>query len=153
MKRTPLTRRTTLPRGAALRRVALMRRPKTRVGEFSPKVRAALWRRWDGLCCVCGDLLPRKGWEAQHRRARAMGGSTDPVTVTAANGLAVHKHCHRFVEAEPGFATLCGWRVAQGKNPAQVPVRLWNDDWVDLHTDGSHSLIYSSNKPIGVTDV
>lgn len=129
-----------LDRSSSLRRAALVRHPKTTVGEFSPRVRLLLWLRFAGLCVVCGLPLPRRGWTGQHRRSRGMGGSADPATVGAANGLAVHElPCHRRIEDNPAASLIFGWRVPQGTDPAAVPVRTWDGRWVLLTADGGYT--------------
>lgn len=141
----PLTRSSALRRAAIVRTTQLARtvrppRRKTTEGEFSAKVRTVLWMRFGGLCAVCGEPLPVTGWTAQHRRARQMGGSADPITVTAANGIAVHEvPCHRpRIEGNPTTAKRAGWRVPQGTDPATWPLRLWTGERVLLNTGGTY---------------
>lgn len=150
MRRTALARRAPLDRRSALRRVALVHgcalarkavtpRRKTTRGEFPPRVRLLLWCRWDGLCCVCWRPLPRRGWTAQHRRSRGMGGSYDRLTTSPANGLAVHElPCHRRIEDNPAEALAHGWRVPQGTDPATAPLSLPDGSTVLLRPDGTY---------------
>lgn len=139
----PLGRRQALRRSGIVQAVALARsavpqRRRTPPGEFSARVRLLLWLRWQGLCVVCGRPLPRRGWTAQHRRARGAGGSTDPVTVSVANGLAVHElPCHRRIEDQPVWALSMGYRVPQHGDPAGTAVVTWQGLKVRLTSTGT----------------
>ena len=57
-----------------------------------------------------------------------MGGSTDPVSDSPANVLRIHARCHEKIEARRQWAVSMGYLVAQGVNPATVPVKL-HDGW------------------------
>ena len=143
MKRTPAPARRT-----PLRRVAMVRRPKIRAGEFPPAVRALLWSRFGGLCAVCWLPLPATGWTGQHRRPRGTGGSHDPVTASVVNGLAVHElPCHRRIESDRTAAEAAGWLVRHPTDPATVPVRLPDGRRVWLEHTGS----YRNHPPTGRT--
>jgi hypothetical protein len=146
-RRTPLDRRSALRRVALIRTVELARsasprRRKTTRGEFSPRAKRLMWGRWDGGCIVCGRRLPPKGWTPQHRRARGMGGSGDPVTVSPANGLAVHElPCHRRIEENPLWALVMGYRVPQHGDPVGTAVRGWDGKTYRLTSDGRAVLL------------
>jgi hypothetical protein len=139
LERTRALRRAAILHGTELARAAAGRRRRPApAGGFSPRVRRLLWRRFAGRCAVCGGDLPAKGWTAQHRRARGIGGSTDPVAAGPANGLAVHElPCHRAIEDKPATALVMGWRVPQGVDPAARPLCLWDGTWVLLTNDGT----------------
>lgn len=155
MKRTAMKPRTTplppgkpLARGQAIRRAAIVRttqlarsvrprKPKTSVGEFPRKTRALAYSRWDGRCAWDGDWMHPRDFVVQHRRARGAGGSSDPLTVSPANGVAMHRSCHDYVERNPAEAGVRGFRVAQGSDPRSVSLLLWTGRRVYL-TDGGY---------------
>lgn len=88
----------------------------------------------DGGCCVaCGLTVadpetgrPYAQFSIQHRRARGMGGTTDPSSSAPTNGLLACgtgvTGCHGRMESEPDWALLKGYRVRQSDDPADVPV-------------------------------
>jgi hypothetical protein len=149
LSRSPMPARTTpLPRSAPQRRTVPLQAVRTartagpakRAGAFTATTRRLLWARFAGLCAVCGLPLPLAGWTGQHRRARGTGGSTAADTPSPANGLAVHEvPCHRRIEGYPDWARPLGYRVDQGRDPATVPVRLWDGRTVWLTTDGGYA--------------
>ena len=83
-----------------------------------------------------GVRCPERAIEHHHRRPRRSGGSTDPVTETAANVVHACAGHHRFVESERGLAIEKGWLVHAGQDPASVPVLTWQG-LVLLREDGS----------------
>lgn len=107
-------------------------------GKFSRPVRDLMFRRCGGLCECCGGPLPEKGWTAQHRRARGMGGTRR--TMTAADGIAVHdRPCHHeVIEAHPERAAIMGWRVHQADDPETAPLVLPDRRRVLLTIDGRY---------------
>lgn len=153
----PLLRSVPLTRGAALRRARLIRastaavvatpRRRRERGEFSSRARLLMWLRWGGLCVVCGLPLPRRGWTAQHRRARGTGGTHDPVAASVANGLAVHElPCHRLIEDHPAYAEQMGWRVPQGGDPLGTAVTDWDGRVLRLTADGGHVVLTTTGE-------
>jgi hypothetical protein len=139
-----------LPRGKALRRVGIVRaatlaaagrtlapKRKGTVGEFPLKTRRLIFGLFHGRCAWCGDPLPPKWWTAQHRRARGAGGTSDPLAVSAANGLPVHQiPCHEYIESHPTEALHKGFRIPQGSDPRQWPCRIWTGEWGYPTEDG-----------------
>ena len=156
-RRVPLRSRTPLPRGGPLpvgqpipryaellQRRAEPRKGTARVvaavrgatGKFSPKVRAVMLARSGGRCECCGGYV-EKGWTAQHRLARGMGGTRR--TVTAADGMVVHElPCHRYIESHPTRALEMGWRIPQGDDPETAPMTLPGGRRVLLTADGRY---------------
>lgn len=65
-----------------------------------------------------------------------MGGSKDPVTGSAANGIWVHPHCHEKIERNRTQALEKGWLVSQYQDPEEVPFRRYTG-WVLLRADGT----------------
>jgi DNA-directed RNA polymerase subunit N (RpoN/RPB10) len=131
LKRSPMPPRTV----PLVTRTPMVRRARTRRGEFGPGVRAALPVRFGGRCVCCGQSLGAD-WQGQHRRARGNGGSRDPLTASAANALAMTREHHAYAEANPGWALERGYRVPQGTDPATVPVQLWTGQRVLLDHQG-----------------
>lgn len=65
-----------------------------------------------------------------------MGGSRDPLTNTAANGVWLCGSCHRRVESHRERAMDQGWLVRQGQDPQAIPVYYHSSRWVHLMIDG-----------------
>jgi hypothetical protein len=78
------------------------------------------------------------GLTIQHRKARGMGGSTDPAKNMPASLLSLcgsgTTRCHGWVEAHPAAAADLGYRVAQHEDPRRVPVK-YSDGWHLLDDD------------------
>ena len=106
------------------------------VSEFSDVVRARLMARSGGFCEVrvagCWD----EASQAHHRRPRGLGGSKNPTTGQASNGLMVCLPCHQHLETvERAEARDRGWLVRQGADPAEIPVYRYRR-WVLLDDEG-----------------
>jgi hypothetical protein len=105
-----------------------------------PKVRAKVIERAESRCERCGRWCDTSQgfYSLQHRRARGMGGSRDPITNSAVNltllcGHATQPdHCHSYIEAHAYHAAEHGWRVAQHRSPAATPIRHWEHGLVYL---------------------
>ena len=93
--------------------------------QFTAKAVAQIRARAAGLCELCGRP-ETEAMQAHHRRPRGMGGSKDPVTGSAANGLWLHYECHRIVEENREHAIATGYLVWQHQDPTQVAVFLPN---------------------------
>lgn len=102
---------------------------------FPPAVHDGIRDREGGRCARCAHPCLHDG-QAHHRRPKGMGGSTAQDTNTHANGLWLCAGCHAWVHAHPGQAREEGWLVAQGRDPAAVPVR-YRGTWTVLAHDGS----------------
>lgn len=112
--------------------------------EFPIRVRMAIRRRADYRCEVCAKNLGAASAstaQVHHRRARGMGGSTDPMSRNVTNGLLTCIPCHARIESEREWALDRGFLVRQGHNPASVPVRLWNAHPVLLTHDGGYGRV------------
>ena len=118
-------------------------------GGFSAKTKRVIVDRQDGACGVCGvmcidplDYRPLREHSFQHRRARAMGGSCDPVTSSPANGLLVCGSAttgdHQRIEAHPAWAAGRGFRVSSWDDPAEVSVVVFGYGRVRLAADGGY---------------
>lgn len=91
-------------------------------GVFPPAARAAILEATgDRRCAGCGHPQVT----CQHRRARAMGGTSLPAAAHPANGVALCgdgvRGCHGWAEAHPEAAELLGWRLAPGDHPLEAP--------------------------------
>jgi 5-methylcytosine-specific restriction protein A len=78
------------------------------------------------------------GEQIHHRRARGMGGSTDPEANLPANLIYVCAACHAFIESHRTWALEMGYLVRQGTRPSTVPI-AYRHDVVYLTDDGSIS--------------
>lgn len=106
-----------------------------RVSEFSDVVRARLMARSGGFCEVRAAGCWDEASQAHHRRPRGLGGSKNPATGQASNGLMVCLPCHSHAESNRAEALDRGWLVRQGADPAAVPVYRYRR-WVLLDDEG-----------------
>lgn len=96
------------------------------VAGFSEGVRAVIRARAANVCDRCG--MHRPGMQIHHRRPRRMGGSFQPDTNLAANGLYLCAKCHADVERHRTEAYAWGHLLTQQDVPDLTAVRLW-DGW------------------------
>lgn len=119
-------------------------------GAFPPPVRRAILVRDDGACVSCGRHVvdPTSGTpygehSIQHRRARGMGGTKDPLASSVANGVllcgSATTGCHGRVESNPAWATDHGYRIPQGADPRLLPVWQCNRGMTFLTATGEYS--------------
>lgn len=114
------------------------------VGGFNIRVRNAIWLRDNGSCVRCGVSLAGTRGSYQHRRARGMGGSSDPLTGSVVNGVLMCGHatspdgCHHWAESHPSEALQYGYRVPQGGDPALFPILVHGRGWVLLSALGDY---------------
>lgn len=101
-------------------------------GEFTDKTRSLIRLRAAGRCEVCGLT---GAYQIHHRQPRGMGGSGAEPIRSCANGLFVHDHCHRKIEANRTKSYLLGHLVHRWSSPEDTHVRLW-DGWWYLTADG-----------------
>lgn len=107
-----------------------------RSGEFTPRVRLAIFERARGACerCARGG----RWFEVHHRSPRGMGGVDNEWTGLASNGLLLCERCHRWVEANRPESIEHGWLVQHGDDPELKPVLLHSGQLVLLDRDGSY---------------
>lgn len=164
---TPLLRKTPLPPGAPLARspfpgphFALIegegaavlampqrQRPRRETGFPRPVKLAVRKRAGDGdadaaRCECCGIWLGRYGGQVQHVVARGMGGTSDPVLATAANGALL---CgtplsgdHGLAESRDPEMRRKGFWLPRGSDPRAVPMTLWSGRCVWRTVDGGY---------------
>ena len=106
--------------------------------KFTDEVRNAIRKRAKDRCEMCGTVASYH--QVHHRRPRGMGGSKDPASGTAANGLWVHPSCHTKIESNREQAYEKGYLVRQGQDPAKVPVKIGRF-WYLLDENGGRSLV------------
>lgn len=98
-------------------------------------VRARFW----GLCARCGESGPGN---VHHRQPRGMGGTSRPGTNSPANLLWLcgsgTTGCHGYVESYRTEAAEQGWLVKHPRDPADVPVLLWDGQRVLLDAEGGY---------------
>lgn len=150
MKRTELKRKTRLERKPA-------RKKTSRRTGFSPAVkRAVRVRAGNGdpgaACCeACAVHLGEHGGEVQHRVARGMGGTSNPVLDSIVNAAllcgaaALRTGCHARAEARNADMHERGFWLRRGEDPAAVPIKtasplgFWVTVWLDA--DGGYSTV------------
>lgn len=101
---------------------------------FSPKTRKLICERALYRCERCSANNPT---DAHHRRARGLGGSKDPLTNTAANGVFICRPCHSDIESNRTRALMDGWLLRQGQDPRDIPVLYRGTTWSFLTEDGT----------------
>lgn len=110
---------------------------------FTPAAREAIYGRTDHRCAGCRTP---SGLNAQHRRARGMGGSSNAGLGHPANGLALcgsgTTGCHGWTEANPAVAALLGWRLTPGEDPLEAPYYDAVLGWRRVLDDGSHAYVH-----------
>ena len=102
--------------------------------------------RW--RCVRCGRDLSDGSGNIQHRRARGMGGTHDPVVNAASNLIVLCGSgvtgCHGWVETHREEARRHGWAVPQWAHPESVPVTY--RDGVYLLSDDGERIPYQIRK-------
>lgn len=110
---------------------------------FTAKTRELIVTRDDARCKRCGRGVYPGSYSIHHRRARGMGGSSDPATNSAANGVVLcgsgTTGCHGWVEAHRDTSRQLGFLVYQGHDPATVPVCDYLSRWLLLDNDGDQT--------------
>ena len=98
------------------------------------ETKADVFKRDEG-CVRCGASGPL---DAQHRKARGRGGTTNPETSFGmANLIALCRPCHDHVETHRKWAQSLGYAVPQWQDPAVMPVRHWQLGWAWPTPDGA----------------
>lgn len=107
-------------------------------GAFTASQRQAIYEREGKCCAACGRYA--KGGSIQHRVARGMGGTRRKVTL--AHGILLCGSAttgdHGYLEAHPHVALRYGFRVPQGQDPADCPVKVYRVGWVRLSPGGAY---------------
>lgn len=122
------------------------------MAEFAPEVRAAIYEVGSGRCIGCG----RSDLTAQHRCARGMGGSRNPLRSTPANGVPLcgsgTTGCHGWTEHHPTDAGALGWRLQDHEDQLAAPFwtrfgwRVWTC------VDGFYAVAYVDEEELADVD-
>jgi 5-methylcytosine-specific restriction protein A len=97
---------------------------------FSPSVKLSVRTRAGGgdpaqaRCEATGVWLGRHGGEIQHRVARGMGGTSDPVKNSLVNAVLLSKDAHRLAESRDRGMNEEGFWLRNGQDPALTPILL-----------------------------
>ena len=123
---------------------------------FSPAVKLQVRTRAgngsieDARCECCGIELGRYGGQIQHIVARGMGGTSNPVLKTAANGALLcgtaQSGDHGRAESRDREMLRKGFWLPQGTDPRLVKMTLWSGADVWRSEDGR----YLTEAPEGV---
>lgn len=96
----------------------------------SRQVRERVLARDGYRCARCGKHIGAGPSSIQHRKARGMGGTTDPAINSPANLIVLCgdgvRGCHGWVESHREEARAAGWSVPQWGDPTTVPVTYWD---------------------------
>lgn len=110
------------------RRLGAAKRHAAKVTGFPPAVRKACRRRAGDRCEACGVYLPPGFGQVQHRDARGMGGSCDPLVSSAVNAALLcgtpQTGCHGLCEAWDRHMHEAGFWLKTGESPLEVPILL-----------------------------
>ncbi|TYK45217.1 HNH endonuclease [Actinomadura decatromicini] len=146
-RRTPLTARTPLARRVPLREVSAKRAAATgkptRPRDTGPDrtTRELVLERDDWACFCCGATIIGQQYSLQHRLARRLGGTSDPLINSPANLVTLlgsaTTECHGRVEGRHSADHVAGYRLKTGQDPANTPVLHWRYGPVLLGHDGS----------------
>ncbi|MBG6089959.1 HNH endonuclease [Actinomadura viridis] len=109
--------------------------------DIPRRIRTLVMERDGCVCFCCGAPLTGQPHSLQHRRARGMGGSTDPLIHSPANLLLLGGSgitgCHGRVEQRASADNLAGYWLRFGQDPATTPVLHWKLGLVLLDHDGA----------------
>lgn len=99
------------------------------------RLRALILERDDYTCTRCGQPLRDDDYSLQHRLPRGRGGRHTPENLVAMCGSATNGGCHAIVESYRARATMEGWLVPSGIDPAAWPV-LRDGTWLQPTATG-----------------
>jgi hypothetical protein len=92
---------------------------RTRAGNGDPD---------EARCEATGVWLGRYGGEIQHRDARGMGGTSDPVTNSIVNAVLLSAEAHRLAESRDEHMNAAGFWLRNGQDPRTEPIMLHGED-------------------------
>jgi hypothetical protein len=137
-----------LKRTAELPRAARSRRPARGTGP-SAAVRKLILDREGMHCAACGISVTGIPASVQHRRARRMGGSSDPAANRPGNLVLLCGDgvtgCHGLAESRDPHMHERGFWIYSWESPAAVPVMLADEgDWaLTVWLDDSGQYLYA----------
>lgn len=134
LRRTPITRKTPMPRGDKQARGPVKSRKRSESTHIPKDIRTAVLNRDDHRCQRCGrDISNGLPYSLQHRRPRKMGGSkllhTMANLVTVCGTATSPGHCHSAIESHRVWPTATGWLVPNGAVPERWPVLRFGEWW------------------------
>lgn len=148
--KTPLKRGKPLQRRTPLREVSAKRQTAETETSRAPRptytgpdraTRELVLERDDWHCFCCGRPISGQEYSLQHRDARGMGGSSDPMVNSPANLITLLGNalteCHGRVEKFHAADNVAGYWLKSGQIPAETPVLHWRYGPVLLGHDGS----------------
>lgn len=107
----------------------------------SQGTRAAVIRRDNYRCVRCGRMMGSSPFSIQHRKARGMGGTTDPQINSPSNLILLCgdgvRGCHGWVESNREEARESGWGIHSWDDPTDMPVQ---------YLDGIYYLDHDGNR-------
>lgn len=119
------------------------RAPSSSPAAFTPKVRKLVRERAGNACEACAVYLGPAGGQLQHRVARGMGGSRNPVLGSPANAVLLcgtpATGCHGRCEVRNTEMHANGFWLWQYESPLVVPIMLHGRVTRWLAQDGSYS--------------
>src|SRR5258708_18155151 len=119
-------RRTPLRIGARLRR-ADPGHARPRGTGPSRRTRGLVLARDSSRCVCCGRSVIRQAHDLQHRDARGMRGTSNPLANTAANPLTMLRDHHRRVESRiDPEDNAKGYWLRMGESPLLTPVMVFS---------------------------
>jgi len=127
VKRSPMpARRTPLRIGARLRR-ADPGHARPRDTGPSRRTRGLVLARDSWRCVCCGRSVIGQAHDLQHRDARGMGGTSNPLANSAANLLTMLRDHHRRVESRiDPEDNAKGYWLRMGESPLLTPVMVFS---------------------------
>lgn len=134
-RRTPLARKTPMPRGTAeLKRTELPRvATRTRRGrpvDIPESIRRQVLARDGKACARCGVSIIGIPYSLHHRKPRSQGGEHTTVNLVTLCGMGGDtRRCHGHVESQREQAREDGWLVPRAVDPAARMVRTWQHGW------------------------
>jgi hypothetical protein len=103
--------------------------------------RELVYERDELSCFCCGVSLLGQPFSLQHRDARGMGGSSDPLIHSPANLILLRgtgiTECHGRVEQRGEADNVAGYWLRHGQDPAETPVLHWRLGPVLLTHEGA----------------
>jgi hypothetical protein len=114
----------------------------TSASAFGLAARSAILEASGHACVGCGR---QDSLNAQHRRARGMGGSRNPELGQAPNGVMLCGSgtlgCHGWAEHHPTEAELLGWRLSSGSEAVGSPWWHRSYGWVAWMLDDGDPMV------------
>jgi hypothetical protein len=108
--------------------------PTVKAQPIPARLRKRILDRDDHSCVRCGNRIRDHDYSLHHRLPRSRGGRHAPENLVTLCGSAT-SGCHAHVESFRATATIQGWLVPTGEDPAAWPI-LRDGVWTQPTTDG-----------------